>query len=68
MVLELKTPVRDYHIKSQEKSFKAKAPNVYKYKFYMDCYNSIQQYKDHFAMSSAQKNSQVFYTAIFLKE
>lgn len=54
-VLESKTSITlRYFDKSQNRSFKAKALNMFKNKSHMDCNNLIQQYKDHFIMSKTR--------------
>lgn len=58
-VLESRTPAapRDSDEKRQ-RPLKARAPDVYKGKSHMDCYDFIQQCEDHFATSGARVSTE----------
>ena len=51
-----------------KRPLKARFPKLYCGKTYMECYNFIQQCKDHFATAGAKKPSCVPFTATFLRE
>lgn len=51
-----------------ERAFKPRAPNVYKGKSYIDCYNFIYQCKDYFATFEFRGCNQVLFATTFLKE
>lgn len=47
---------------------KAKTPDVYSNKFYMECCNFFQQCKDHFAIYEAIKPNQIPFITFFLQD
>ena len=50
----------------RKQSLKAKVPDVYNGKSYMDCYHFCQQYKDHFETAGANEANQTSFAASFL--
>lgn len=52
----------------RERPLKPRAPDVYKGKSHMDCYNFIQQCEDYFAMSGATCHNRVPFAAGYLKD
>ena len=49
-----------------KRPLKAKVPDVYYGKLYMDCYHVCQQYKDHFETPRAIETNQTPFAASFL--
>ena len=50
----------------RERFFKAKVPDVYYRKSYMDCYHNSQQCKDHFETAGATRVNRTPFAAFFL--
>ena len=47
---------------------KARSPDLYRGKSYIDCYNFCQQYEDHFATNGATGPTRIPFVASFLRE
>ena len=52
----------------REKLMKARSPNVYYNKSYMECYNFCQQCEDHFATARAKSSNRIPFAASFLHD
>ena len=52
---------------SQEK-LKARSPDVYRGKFYIDYYNFCQQYKNYFATAWAKGPTRILFATSFLRD
>ena len=53
---------------AHEKPLKAKSPDVYCGKSYMECYNICQQYEDHFATAGAKGSNRISFATSFLRD
>ena len=53
---------------AREKPLKARSPDVYRDKSYMECYNFYQQYEDYFATTRAKSPNRIFFTVSFLRD
>lgn len=49
-----------------EDKIKATSPNIYCDRYYIECYNFCQQYKDYFATAEATKPNQIPFATFFL--
>lgn len=67
-VLESRTPVPKNFDEPRKKPLKARAPDVYRSKSHIDCYNFIEQCKDHFVMFEPRDLNQVFFAATYLND
>lgn len=52
----------------RKRPLKARAPNLYCKKTYMECYNFCRQCEDHFATAGATGLNRIRFAATFLKE
>ena len=50
-----------------ESLLKARFPDLYYRKFYMDCYQFFQQYEDHFKTASATGPNYISFVALFFR-
>lgn len=54
--------------KPQNKLLKARSPNVYCERFYIEYYNFCQQYKNYFAIAGARRANQILFAASFVRD
>ena len=53
---------------AREKPLKARLPDVYCGKSYMECYNFCQQCEDHFATAKAKGPNRIPFAALFFRD